>query len=247
MNILKHIPTIIRTSSLNARVATFLGFCVIGIGIYLYATHQSDQTFAQEYASYTELAAQDDNAAYIPGAQVNPVRIELDQNLTQMLTGHITDTQRLALAQQGLGFLNDSKGQIDSITTIDDKVKAQVAKMQVNLLSNFASDDNARQIIVLAKERSSIISDIRAYSYRTDFELSQIFNTIIKDKGALTPTYTIELNNEIPTVQKEFDQRSSLYEELQTTSQQISAAYTALTGSATPVAPATTLGNQSGS
>lgn len=112
-------------------------------------------------------------------------------------------------------------------------VDAQIAKMQVNTLDNAAPNDRARSIIALAKTRSSIVADIRAYSYRTDFEISEIFNTIIADKGVLTNAYVISLNDEIPAVETEFDQRSNLYLELQSTAQKIADTYAGTSKSAT--------------
>ena len=133
--------------------------------------------------------------------------------------------KRLAFATQGLVDLKDSESQIGDISSTTDKVDAEIAKMQVDTLDNVAPSDKARSIIALAKTRSSTISDIRAYSYRTDFEISQIFSTIIADNGVLTNAYIISLNNEIPAVETEFDQRSNLYLELQNTAQQIADTY----------------------
>ena len=211
----------VRTSSVHVRVLAIIGFCALCVALYLYANQQSDNTFVTEYAAYDTLAAQADNAAYIPGAQTNPVRVALDQDLTEVLDQSISVPKRLAFADQGLADLKDSESQIDAISSTTEKVDAQVAKMQVNMLDNAAPNDKARSIIALAKQRSSIISDIRAYSYRTDFEISEIFTTIIADKGVLTNDYVVSLNNEIPAVETEFDQRSNLYLELQNTAQQI--------------------------
>jgi len=228
--------TAARRSSVHVRALSIVIVCGMVVGAFIYMTHRSESAFDVEYAAYTDLASQADNAAYIPGAETNPVRVALDQDLTEVLDQSNSVARRLAFADQGLVDLKDSEAQIDTISSTTDKVDVQVAKMQVNTLDNAAPNDKARSIIVLAKKRSSIISDIRAYSYRTDFEISQIFNTIIADKGALTSSYIISLNNEIPAVGAEFDQRSNLYRELQNTAQQIADTYA---GTPLPTAVAT--------
>jgi hypothetical protein len=222
----RRLAAYVRGSSVHARALSVIIVCALIVGAFMFVTQQSGKAFDAEYAVYDTLAAQADNAAYIPGAQTNPVRVALDQDLTEVLDQTIDAQKRLAFADQGLIDLKDSESQIDDISSTTDEVDAQIAKMQVNTLDNAAPDDRARSIIALAKQRSSIIADIRAYSYRTDFEISQIFNTIIADKGVLTNAYVISLNNEIPAVETEFDQRSNLYLELQNTAQQIADTYT---------------------
>ncbi len=206
--------------------------CAFFIALYLYANWQSNKTFDAEYAVYNTFAGQTDNTAYIPGAQTNPVRIALDQDLTLVLNQSVTAPLRLKAAAQGLVDLKNSESQIEAISSTTDKVDAQIAKMQIDSLKNPASSNRARSIIALAKDRSSIISNIRAYSYRSDFEIGQIFNTIITDKGVLTSAYVASLNGEIPQVETEFDQRSNLYAELQTTAQKIATIYAGTSASA---------------
>jgi len=87
--------------------------------------------------------------------------------------------------------------------------------MQVDLLKASFSGQTAREIVALAKRRSSMISDIRAYSYRADFEVGQIFDHITGDKGQLTDAYVTELNTDIPEMESKFDKRTNLYTDLQ--------------------------------
>jgi hypothetical protein len=100
--------------------------------------------------------------------------------------------------------------------------------MQVQALASLASSDQARQIIALAKSRASIISDIRAYSYRTDFDINTIFTRLVADRGALTDQYVLDLNSQIPAVEASFNKRSDLYTELQNTSDSIASIYSSL-------------------
>ena len=230
MNIFKNILLIsipggivraVRRTSLNVRVAAFLIFCGLCVAAYIYSTHQSDQTFNLEYAVYANLAGEADNAAFVPGAQTNPVRIALDQDLTRALDQSISAANRLQFATQGLADLKESLSQIDTISSTTAKVDIEIAKMQVAALGDVSSSDRGRQIISLAKQRSSIISDIRAYSYHTDSEIQQIFQHLVDSQGVLANDYVISLNNEIPTVETEFDKRTALYTQLQNTAQQI--------------------------
>jgi hypothetical protein len=214
-----------RRSSVHVHALSIIVICGVIIGAFIFATRQSDKTFDTEYAVYNDLAAQADNSAYIPGAVTNPIRVALDRDLTEVLDQSNAAPKRLAFATQGLADLKYSENQIGDISSTTAKVDAQIAIMQVNNVDNAAPNEKARSIIALAKTRSSIISDIRAYSYRTDFEISQIFSTIITDKGVLTNDYVISLNNEIPTVETEFNQRSNLYTQLQNTAQKIAQTY----------------------
>ena len=220
----------IRDSSIHVRTVALLLVCAIGVGVFLYGNRATDQTFSTDYAIYADIAAQADNAAYVPGAQSNPVRVALDQALTQILEGTISDSERLTLANEGLTLVQQSEDQIGDISSTSAKVDVAIAKMQVDVLNGFAPSAKVAQIIALAKERQSITSDIRAYSYKADFETSQIFTTIVADKGELTDAYITELNAEIPDVETEFDKRSDLYDQLFTTAQQIGDLYASVSG-----------------
>ncbi len=230
-SVTRAITVSIRSSSVHVRALAIILLCGLLMGAYLFATRESDKTFDTQYAAYAPLASSADNAAYVPGASTNPVRIALDQVLTGVLDQSVTSSKRLELANQGLDILKQSEEQIASISSTTAKVDALVAKMQVDALSGAASSDKTREIITLAKDRSSTISDIRAYSYHTDFEIHQIFDRVVKDHGELTQAYVTELNGEIPTVEAEFDKRSSLYAKLQSTASRIEDVYA---GSALP-------------
>ena len=220
--------------SIHLKVAAFLLACAL-IAVWAYfATRQTDHTFSDDYVIYAAKAAAADNAAYIPGASDNPVRVALDQVLTQILEGRVTDPERLALATQGLSLLTQSEAQIGDISSSSAKVDAAIAKMQLDELNGFAPSAEVGEIIGLAKDRQSTISDIRAYSYHADFEIEQIFNTVVQDKGVLTDDYIVSLNNEIPAVETEFDHRTALYAELQATAEKIDADYHSLIGAPIP-------------
>ena len=245
MNIITHtirsILTTLRSLSLHVRVALFLILCALGVGTYWYSSRQYDLRFFQEYAIYAPLAETQDTAAYTPGSPTNPLRIQMNQVLTQVLLRQTTAADRLALATHGLELIKDSEKQIDAITAVGDKVDTEIAKMQVQALSSLASSDQARQIIALAKTRASIISDIRAYSYRTDFDINTIFTRVVADHGVLTDQYVIDLNNQIPAVEASFNKRSDLYTELQSTSDNIATIYNMLS---LPYASALKAGSQ---
>jgi len=215
----------LRTSSVHVRALLVVCFCALCFGVYLLLSQQADQSFDLDYAAYEKVALADDNAAYIPGAQSNPVRVALDQTLTQVLDQHASNTARLTNATQGLAILTQSESQIADISSTTAAVDTLIAKMQVDMLRSAIPSDKGHAILELAKQRSSIISDIRAYSYRTDLEIQEIFTTIIAAHGALSDSYIISLNAEIPDVEKEFDKRSDLYLQLQSTADSIESTY----------------------
>ncbi len=240
------IPGAIRRASIHVKVAIVLLVCAAVVGGFIYANRQTDHTFAKDYAAYANIAAQGDNAAYIPGAENNPVRVAIEQALTQILQGQVTDAARLTLSTEGLSLLQQSEAQIGDISSTSAQVDVAIAKMQVDVLNGFAPSAQVAQIIALAKDRESTISDIRAYSYKSDFETEQIFNTIITDKGVLTQAYIVQLNDEIPQVESEFDARSALYTQLQNTAQQIADDYAAVAGLPIPTSGSVTPSSDAG-
>lgn len=219
MNIIKNIIQIIgeeiRGLSPRARLYIVLSVCAIAAGVLLYMVHLSSAQFARDYELYSFLAKTQQNDAYIPGASDNPVRQQLNQILSDALTKKMSDADRLTLVKGGSTFLNESQKQIDQITVSSEAADAAIAKMQVDTLDAFSISQNAREIIALAKERSSMISDIRAYSYRADFDVQQIFNRIIQDNGKLTDAYVTELNSADPEMASQYDKRTNLYNDLQ--------------------------------
>jgi hypothetical protein len=94
--------------------------------------------------------------------------------------------------------------------------------MQIDSLKDFSTSGQTREIIDLAKQRSSIVEDIRGLSYRANFETQNIFKRIIADNGRLADSYVSELNNDLPVLETQFDHRSSLYQNLQSVSNEIS-------------------------
>jgi hypothetical protein len=72
-----------------------------------------------------------------------------------------------------------------------------------------------RDVVTLAQSQAAIIADIRGLSYRANFHTAQIFSRIVDDQGSLTDAHIAELNNLIPKVEDQFDQRSNLYSELE--------------------------------
>ena len=210
-----------RLLTFNIRLAAAIIACVLVLGLLAYLVHRSPSRFAASYTAYSVLAQKQQDAAFVPGAPNNPVRQQLSQFLTQILAKQTSAKERLKLATQGLSSLGDSEKQINEIGTTGEKVDSAIAKMQVDSLGDISSSDISRQIVALAKQRSSIISDIRGYSYRADFEIDKIFRRIIADGGKLTDAYVIELNDEVPAVEAQFNKRSDLYNQLQAVSGQI--------------------------
>ncbi len=229
MNTIKFITqTIIATirsgSSLALpRVRMYLALSVVAIvcGALIYMIHLSSAQFARDYEVYAFLAKTQQNDAFIPGAPNNPVREQLNRILSDVLTKKMSAAERLALVKGGQASLDEADAQIDQITISTEAADTAIAKMQVDTLRAFSISQTARELIALAKKRSATISDIRAYSYRADFEIRQIFDRIIADDGRLSDAYIKELNAAIPEMESQFDKRSGLYNELQKIGEEI--------------------------
>lgn len=205
----------------DKRVIVALIACACLGGIVAAFSMHSSSRFAKEYADYAVLANIQENAANIPGATNNPVREKLNDTLALALADNQPPASRIRYATDGLNILKQSEAQIDAIGDANSKADLLIAQMQVDSLKDFSSGGAAHEIITLAKQRSSIAADIRNLSYRADFEIEKIFNRIIEDKGVLTSAHVAELNDDIPNVESQYNQRLKLYEELQKTRIQI--------------------------
>ncbi len=196
---------------------------LITVGVFavlaLAGFHIRDSTdrFARAYREYAVVANLADTSAFIPGAVNNPVRIQVNTILTQVLADKMIDARRLELSKQGLDILTYSQKQIDAINAKLDASDAAVAEM--NASADFVSDMFSKglpdKIVGLARERHDAISDIRAYSYRADAATQKIFEHLIMSKGVLSNAYVTELNNEIPAEEGNFNKRTNRYNDLQ--------------------------------
>lgn len=176
---------------------------------------------SEQYASYLTVAKVYEQTAYVPGSSENPVRQELNKILSQVLAKKMTDAERLALAHKGKTLLKESEQQINAIGEASIADDAAIEKMEhaAHVSYGFSTGGNRMtEIISLARKRSAIIADIRGLSYRANYETQKIFDRIIADKGALTKAHILALNDQIPEVEKQYNERSNLYVELQDTS-----------------------------
>jgi len=204
-----------------------LSIVVVGIfaalALFAYHIHVSTDKFAQAYRDYAVAANISDLGALVPGAANNPVRMQINDILTQVLANKMSDAQRLALSKQGLNLLTYSKNQIDAMTPKSDASDAAEKKMEdsTDFITSTFSNGLPQKIITLAKERHAAISDIRAYSYRADADTQRIFEHIVNDNGALPDSYIQELNNDEPAEEAQFSDRQNRYYDLQNISGEI--------------------------
>jgi hypothetical protein len=209
------------TRSMRYTAFVCIGFLVIVLGGYLYVLR-----FMDGYAAYSVVAKQHRDAAFFVANEQNPVREELNRLLTDVLEETIPDNERLTKAQRGLELLGISERSIDAIGEI-----ALVNDQALLLLEGRSHlwvlwwwHIPMRDVVTLAQSQAAIIADIRGLSYRANFHTAQIFRRIVDDEGRLTDAHIGELNNLIPKVEDQFDQRSNLYNELERVGDQISMA-----------------------
>ena len=194
---------------------------LLGAGSYVFIQHRSSTQSKNRFAAYQEVAKLQEEATYLVGAENNPVRQRLNLVLSQTLAKSMGNAERLNLARQGLDLIQAMNAQIDDIGSYGDQVSTAIAQMQVGELSSLSSSDLAREMLVLAKKRAAIISDIRGLSYRADFEVQKILERIVKENGALTKEHIDALNKQIPEVEEQFNKRTELYKQLEDISKQI--------------------------
>jgi hypothetical protein len=175
------------------------------------------------YAAYALVAKQHRDAAFFVANTQNPVREELNRLLTDVLEETIPDSERLVKAERGLELLGISERSIDAIGEIalvnDQALLLLEGRSHLWLLWWWHAP--MRDVVQLAQSQAAIIADIRGLSYRANFHTAQIFKRIVDDGGQLTDSHISELNNLIPKVEDQFDQRSNLYDELERVGDQI--------------------------
>lgn len=213
-----------------ALMASLLLLSGLSVGAYYYVAQRSRAEFTLLYKDYAAMAAELDNATYIPGAQTNPIRQQMDMVLRELLFESTAADRRLELATIGLQLLAESAKQLDTLSSMKDDVDAKAALLQVRTLGSSNISVEAKTLVAYAKERANIISDIRAYTYKANLEMQQIFERIKEDRGELTDEHIIKLNSQVPRVEQEFDKRTDLYRSLEQISQRMAEIFTAMQG-----------------
>lgn len=173
----------------------------------------ASRRFASQYAAFAAAEAQFETAAYKPAVEANPVRREVGYILSQVLQVPMSDQQRLEMARRGIAHLNDIEGEIDAIKTEGDTVMPLTDALErtASNIGNIRSRDRMREIVALARENAKIIADIRGLSYRSDYYTDEVFERIIDDQGKLTQEHLTYLNDLLPQLEQQFNQRSNLY------------------------------------
>lgn len=187
--------------------------------------------FAHAYAAYATSAARHDSAAFIPSMADNPLRIELNAALSDVLAADLSPDERSARAREGLRLLRDTEAQIDLIEEAGLATERTIAEMEesTNMIGQLHRSD-LRDIIQLSRARGDVIADIRGLSYRANFHTAEIFDRVIADGGVLSSAHVEALNGLIPSVEAQFDTRSNLYTELERLSRQMTTKYESLPG-----------------
>ena len=200
-----------------------LGILILAVlCVYIaYASHE----FRRAYATYTTLVQANVDAAYVPGAENNPLRQHLNTVLSQVLARPMSAKERMDFAEEGLKVLKAAEQQIDVIGDTGDKVQLSITYMQEKARAPgaFLLRGYVTRILSLATEEHNITADIRGLSYRANFHTAEIFNRIVLDKGELTPAYLQELNRQVPAVEEQFNKRTGLYAQLKDVSARMQA------------------------
>ena len=207
--------------------------CVLGGGALWWYEATAKDEFARSYTRYQIAAAVQQNAAFTPGADANPLRATLNQTLARILTKETKPSERLALANQGLALIGQLNTEIDAIGGAAPSVTSSIATMQAAAQSpgNVLHRPAMLYMVSLAQKQMSTIEDIRGLSYRANFEITQICDRITADKGVLTDQYVTELNNDLPAMEKQFNDRENSYADLQSNMYDIQQSYAGFSGS----------------
>lgn len=162
--------------------------------------------------AYTLAGSGHDTAAYIPGASDNTTRRVLNRILSEILMRKLENSERIALAEEGLAALEVSEQEIDAIGSLGENVTKSLTTLESRMILFHASEKS--EILALAQRRFDIAADIRGLSYLANHHIAQIFTRIIADGGEVTSLHTADLNRQIPEVEADYDKRANLYQEL---------------------------------
>ncbi len=184
------------------------------LGWFAYRAHGTLSTAVSRYA-----AAQKDlsQSTFLPGADDNEERSAANRALEEVLTGTLSDDERVKRSQDGLALLRDLQKEVDAIGDARDAAEAARADLATHELSiaDVRYHGDLVALDALAKQQISIAEDIRGLSYSAAYYTTQIFDKVLATHGALSGDFVTTLNSEIPEVEDQFDKRSNLYVELE--------------------------------
>lgn len=194
---------------------------IILAGWLSYSAHGSLSSAVARYATAQKDLSQ---STFLPGADDNEERSAANRALEEVLTGTLTDAERVKRSQDGLAVLKDLQKEIDSIGDARDAAEKARADLSTHELSiaDVRYHNDLVALDALAKEQLSIAEDIRGLSYGATYYTTQIFDKVLATHGALSGDFVTTLNSEIPEVEKQFDKRSNLYVELEGVDSRIS-------------------------
>lgn len=205
------LQSVVRFAMIPATVSIF------AVALVAYLFLRSSAELSNVYADYNRSGKSYSDAAFLVGSNNNPLRIELNQVLAEVLGKTMTPAERLERVRRGRELLGESQKQIDAIGD-----NGEVSSSSIELLdstsrgiANLYARPNAAKVVELSKARGAMIADIRGLSYKTNYYISQIFDRIDNDGGELTQEHIRELNARIPELEAEFDRRSNLYTDLE--------------------------------
>lgn len=200
---------------LNHKLLSFV--LVILFSIFVWHRYELYQ-FSRAYAVYADAAQKHDEAAFIPALPDNPLRRDLNRALSDALSEEKTPTERIARAREGLTLLVLAEGSIDAIGDVGKDAAEALSALDARAHHPGVLHVRGEMLALIetARHRAEVVADIRGLSYRANHHTKEIFDQIIADGGALTQEHIAALNRLIPSVEEQFDQRSNLYEELET-------------------------------
>ena len=102
-----------------------LGVLVVSISIGIFFVARSGRNFDKAYQTYTTLAHAHVEAAYVPGIPENSVRQHLNTVLSRVLAQPMKPSERLALAEEGLGVLKKPRHKLMPLGKWATKFKMQ--------------------------------------------------------------------------------------------------------------------------
>lgn len=225
--------TRLRSLSLVAKIVIVL---LLVIAAFAYLALSSSRSLARDVSAYAAAQRALSQATFLPGAANNPSRQALNGALTNVLTGTLSDADRLKASQDGLALLRELEDEIDRVA--DARVVADVAREQLRhdrlSIEGLPWQGALAQLDDLATQQLDIVADVRGLSYSANYHTSQIFEQVIQDQGALRSEFVTKLNSEIPQVESDFNKRSNLYAQLEAIDNRIDRILSTLPGGEGP-------------
>lgn len=172
--------------------------------------------YIDQYGAYSEIAEQVELLVHLPGTEGNTDRAELLALLESILTKDMEKEKREELARLAYTNLSSIKKEIDAAQIAQARLYEVLQDLD-NVSRMFNSMNlrkQASEIVVMARRRAEISARITSILSETNEQTYAIITRILAEKGELSSSHIMEINDATSAAEKRFATLGDLYTEL---------------------------------